>query len=341
LKGGKAKMDYKAIIAIIGVIAVLIALFAGSKKVRMPTRWIAGVLIVTAVVGYAFPGQIGFLGFLDDQVKIGGSTLSVGDEPASNVPGTICAVEDTTVTLTSVNAFTDVSAGGTHRYSLNGNPALTIADAGTFTASPGDRLKVLWQNASTSAGYYSDVSDIVIACKGTQTVSTKLYQNGTLTIDVFNEGGNLIDSSNNETLAAGDTVTLKAELTGQYQRGFPYGGIVIAEWNGTEIDDVILNFGGAKVDTPDFFTRNTSYPSQVATYSVPQLLGNIKVTGTMYIDADDAVNPDDSSPIALRWYPSNYYIDDDKGGAFEGPAAEDEDNVRTYSNSTVFNVVIQ
>src|SRR3990167_3931556 len=75
-------------------------------------------------------------------------------------------VEDTTVTLSATDAFNTSASGGTHRYRINGGPATTVADAGTFTALPGDVLSVLWGNGATTSGYYSFSQQLVVPCKG-------------------------------------------------------------------------------------------------------------------------------------------------------------------------------
>ena len=64
--------------------------------------------------------------------------------------GTQCGVEDTTVTLSALNAYTAAAVGGRHVYRVNGGPVTGVADAGTFTASPGDVIQVLWANGTST-----------------------------------------------------------------------------------------------------------------------------------------------------------------------------------------------
>lgn len=270
------------------------------------------------------------------------TTVTLAGGQATTSGGGICAVEDTTVTLSAINKFTSVATGGTHRYRVNGAPALTVSDAGTFAASPGDSLEILWNNGSeTNTAYYSAVSKELIPCAGTKTFSSEVVSNGTLTIEVFNEEGNLIvDASENETLGAGDVVTLSARMKGTFQTGHPYGGVIVAMYNNSAYDDVIVDFGGSKVSTPQFYTvTGTAYTTK--SYSVPAILSTEIIPGTITIDVDDVDNPGgQDSAINLTFYSNDYFVNEDLGGAFEGPAVQDEDDAQTKEYTVVSNIAV-
>lgn len=333
---------------VIWVLASIILLVGISALMRRSREKVIGVdknvfgFIALVLGGLLVAGQLGYInlgieGAVPQSIKDTIKPLATQGTPTAG-SSTLCAVEDTTVTLSALNKFLQTSAGGTHRYRINTNAPLTVADAGTFTASPGDSVQVLWENESRSGSYFSDISSFTVPCKGTYTQTVEVYQNGTLTFDVFNQEGNLIDgNAENETLAAGDTVTLSTKLTGQYQRGFPYGGVIIAEYNTSEVDDVIVNLGGVKTNVPDFFTVSNTINTAKA-YTVPAILSNKELVGSVYIDADDTNNPGTGSDVVLRFYPTNPFINEDNGGAFEGAAVEDEDDARTYGHSTASTV---
>jgi hypothetical protein len=325
------------------VLAILAVAVNMKKKTRQATGWIGGILLVFGAIGLLFPGTIAFL---DYDVGSSGPTLAVSPVSGGSQPVQlgVCppgSVEDVTVTLAAQNKYTAAASGGTHRYRVNGAPATTVSDAGTFTASAGAEIEVLWYNASTSGGYFSDTSVHRLDCgAGAPTLSRELVSNGTVTIQVFNEEGNLINgAAENETLAAGDVVTLEAKLKGQFQNGMPYGGILIAEYNTSEIDDVIIDFGGSKVSTPDLFTVSATV-SGTKTYSIPAILSNQILDGTITIDADDTQNPGQVEDIDLYLYKNNYFINYDTGGSFDGPAVEDEDDAATMSGREVFVLAI-
>lgn len=324
---------------ILGIAAILLtqilAKGKSGKGTRMIGLWVGGILTVLAVVSFVSPGTIPFL---EGEIPMGGGALSVSTQPGSPLVGGQCVgIEDTTVTLSAVDKYTQASTGGTHRYRINGAPALTVSDAGTLTASPGDVIEILWENATQSVSYFSDISKEVVPCAGTVTYSKELFQNGTVTIDIFNEEGDLIDNGvNNETLAAGDVVTLLSRVKGTYQRGIPYGGVMVTEWNTTSIDDVIVEFGGAEVEVPGVFTITLGTEAKTKAFSIPGVETNNMVEGKITIDVDDSFDPtvggDDS--VKITFYPYNYYINEDKGGIFNELGVEDEDDIQTYQHTT-------
>ena len=335
-------MDYGNLVLWIAGILVAIAVgslvFGSSKKSIKIAKWtgvIGAVGLLTLV-----PFVATNLPFLSNQINFGGSTLAVGDagtEDAgtpSNLVNTgkttLCAVEDTTVTLSGEDFYTSVGTGGTHRYKVGNNIASTVSNAGTFTASPGDVLNVLWMNGSeTSSSYFSASKSYTVPCIGTFPVTEKLYRNGTVTIEVYNEEGNLIATTvENETVSAGDVVTLSMKLKGAYQRASPYGGVLIAEYGIPVLDDVIVDFGfPTKVATPSFYTlTNGSQTSK--TYDVPPIFGTESLSGQITIDVDDTRDPTavQVDVINLTYRAKDYFINQKTGGSYDGPAVEDEES---------------
>ena len=338
-------ISYAIVLAILGFLAIFLTqVFARGKDaagIRKTWFWIGMIGLVPGLIALASPSTIPFL---QTEIGLGGGALSAGtgislpDKPSS----VICAVEDTTVTLSSNNKYTATSTGGTHRYRINGAPAQTVSDAGTLTASPGDTLQILWGN-ETIGNYFGSVSNEVIPCVGTKTFTTDLVQNGTLTVEVFNEEGNLIDTvQENETLAAGDVVTLSARLKGTYQRGFPYGGVMVVEFNGTgsssQIDDVILSFGGSETSVPSIYSITLGTFARTKAYTIPSIISNQILDGSIVIDADDTNNPGSAGDPLLTFYPNDYFINEDTGGSFDGPSADDEDDAQTFPHITTFTI---
>ncbi len=65
------------------------------------------------------------------------------------------------------------------------------------------------------------------------------------------------------------------------------------------------------------------------------------MVGSVVIDADDANNPSDlAGDIILTHYPYDYFVNEDTGGSFDGPAVEDEDDAATFNHATTFTVHI-
>ena len=304
----------------------------------------SGFLALVFVVG-----ALGIAGtdFLTDPIQdlVGGgdeTVLVVTTTPQPTViPG--CDVEDTTVTLSSKDQFTTAASSEIHRYTINGGAHKTLSDAGTFTASPGNSLQILYVNGSQGVSYFSAVATEVIPCQGTVEYTANLVTNGTMTIEVFNEGGNLISSSINETFAAGDVTTLDAKLKGTFQTGLPYGGVIVAEWNKSSMDDVIVNFGGSETSVPNIANTTYGSQSQKKAYTIPAFLSNEILVGSVVVDVDDKggatvarlLHPN-ANDILLTLYVNDYFVNEDTGGSFDGPAVEDEDDIQIRLHNTAF-----
>ena len=362
-------MGMNGILLVVGVVLLILG-FAKAGKSQGTGKtflWIGASLLLLTVLFPTLLGGPDAVSPLGDIFKGFGGGIGtqqpasvVINNPQPSIPtlSTICAVEDTTVTLSAINKYTQVAVGGQHAYRVGSAPISRVADAGTFTSSPGDLLTILWGNATTSAAYLSDVSTETVPCLGTVSLSREMLQNGTATIEVFNEEGNLVDStigtvpatSENETLGAGDVVTLRANIKGQYQRGFPYGGVLVVEMNGTgsgsTIDDMIADFGGKETSVPSIYSINKGTQSRTKAYTIPAILSNQVLSGTIVIDADDTNNPAAGTSAAagddpvLTFYAYNYYVDEDKQSSFTGPAAEDEDDVIAYGHVTQVMIAI-
>lgn len=307
---------------------ILLAVGAMTKKSSSRKQMFTVAFVIGAVglLPVVMPGTIPFL---EGEIGFGGTAAIT---TVQQTPSGICAVEDTTVTLSAVDKYTASATGGTHRYRVNGAPALTVSDAGTFTASPGDSVEILWMNSTQGNSYIGKVDKVTVPCAGTKTFSTDLYQNKTLTFEVFNEEGNLVvDDTENETISAGDVVTLRMVLKGTHQGGFPYGGLIVVEYNSTAYDDVsLLAFGGSEVEVPFSHTLlGTAYKAKA--YSIPPILSNKILDESIVIEADDTVDPTATGgDINMTWFTYDYYVNNDNGGSFDGPDAENQNGAVTH-----------
>src|SRR3990167_905145 len=159
------------------VIAVLLAItgaLISKSRTRKKVLWIGGIIGVIGIIGiFAFPTYV-FSYDATTGVKFfavaGGAYIAPPVVNAGkNVDVTGCSVTDSqTITLSATNKYTNLATGGTHRYSLNGAPALTVSDAGTFTAYVGNSIKVLWMNGSTSS-YFGKPETFTVTCNGPRT----------------------------------------------------------------------------------------------------------------------------------------------------------------------------
>lgn len=236
-----SKLPMFWILAIAGIVALIFAFRVNARKEKM----VAGVgkgMVVLGVGAFAIGALYlsGLGGLITEQLEtplavVETVTVTTSTSPSASptVGGKCLGIEDTTVTLSAINEFTTAATGGTHRYRVNKAAPKTVSDTGTFTASPGDNLEILFENGTATSTTFSVLRNEVIPCSGTVEYTARIPLNGTMTVEVFNEEGDLISSTANESLEAGDVVTLESKLKSTYERGFPYGGVITAEYNST------------------------------------------------------------------------------------------------------------
>jgi hypothetical protein len=310
--------------------------------VKFTLDTIEEVKTIAGIVGVS--GGAGGLTCPTGYILQNGACVSTDDGNDVCPPGN--SIEDTTVTLSATNKYTSGSAGTTHRYKLNGAPALTVSNAGTFTALPVDILSILWGN-ETDTSYFGEVTNAVVPCAGTKTFTAQLVQNGSVTINVYTEGGDQINCvAYNESIGTGETPTLKIEMFAENKKGFPHGGVLTLELNGTAFDEqnIVLNLGDLAVtkltNSPNVHSI-TNTTNKVISWYVAPFEGTALHTGSITFDADDTYDPGASmdDPV-LTFRPYDYSVNENNGGAVEGPAVEDEVNVATFGHKTTKTICV-
>lgn len=299
-------------------------------------------LILGVLVAGLF-GMGAFDRFTGTQAATGAPAGSGGNIKIEGLPACI-GVDKTTVTLSASDVYdSSVSIGGNHQYKINGGTAKTVTNSGTFDASPDDKLLVLWgqgNNSGTSV-YLNKFVEYTLPCAGTKTFSEGLYRNGSITSRIFNEEGNLIDDVvENETLGAGDLVTLRHELEGSFERGqFANGGCAIVEYNNSNYDDVRVKYDKLgvekKISTPSYFTVS-ALGFSAKTYEVPPFVSNEKLTGSITVDVDNTNNPTSTgdaggagviggADIAVHYRPNEVRLNPDNNQFELFACGEDQD----------------
>ena len=333
------------VLIIVGILGLIFA-FSKKQKINNFNKWIFVVPLfaVVAVLGLYNLGYLEEWGFLTGTLAVSPPTPGATNIPQEGVCANgftlvdnacVCLTTDgsTTVTMSAVDEYTTAAVGGSHKYRINGNPSSIVADGGTFTASPGDSLEILWANESTT-GYFNKIEKVVVPCAGTRTFSSNLVSNGTLTMKFYNTDDNKIDGlSVNQSLSAGDTKTLKATFEGQYQKAYPYGFVAVIEYNKSSMDDVILQDSNgvelSKQTIPQSFSMTYGIDSASKGFLVSPQISSSDLNLKVVIDVDDSVSPGAAAAddIKLKLYSRQNYVDDKNGGVYVGPSAEDEYNV--------------
>ncbi len=306
-----------------------------EKKIMGIRKGILGIIFVGITV-FLITMQSGYLTDLGiSPLASGVGVMTIGDSEPTTIDVTGCDLgTKTTVTLSAVDKYTTQAVGGYHRYKINGAPAVELADKGTFTASPGDKITILWNN-ETSTGYYSVVGNYEVPCTGAKTFYVDAVNNGTLSSSLKDSDDDTIDgTSNNQSLDAGDVKDVTVKLSGQYQKDFPYGFDAIVEFNKTNMDDVVLSTEGGSVltSTNVLQSHSPTYSTESSrkAYLVDPIISNADLKLKVTLDADDSTAPGPSGgDVIITLYPRNYFINEDNLGAFEGPSAEDEDSSLT------------
>ena len=332
-----------AVVAVIALWMTWKASKVSGKTIANVNKTFVVIVFLAVGVGALYLSNLGsFIGVASPLAAAIGVGAGAGTGIITPIQATQCppgSVEDASVTFKGIDAYTLAASGGTHRVSRNGGPASAVSDGGTLTVSGGDTLDILWMNGTATGNYFSDKSSVTLSCSnGAPEVSQKLYRNGTVTLEVFNTNGNLISTSENQTMAAGDVKTLTMKVKGSYQRGQPYGGIIVAEWNNTVIDDVIVEMGGVPITVPQVDVPTYATSSGRKAYTVPAILGTAILEGQITLDADDSNAPAtvNTTNILLTYYSNNYFVS--STGVISGPAAETDQNVQTFGNRVRFNV---
>lgn len=323
------------IIGIVGIVGSQGFVKKSGKKRKNWTFFFGGI----AIVGLLGMSAVGVIPGLSGPINLGDTFAVTGGDNSQGIDVDVTGCDlgtKTTVTLSAIDKYTSLATGGTHRYRINGAPAVDIADAGTFTASPEDQITVLWANESKTL-YYGEIGEYKVPCAGAKTFYTELSQNGTLSSSLKDSDDIALEgSANNQTLSAGDVKTLSMKLSGTYQNDFPYGFVAVVEYNNTAIDDVILStVDGVELQSDvvlQSYSATYGAVSSKKAYAVSAINSNADLNLKVTIDADDSVNPSvGTADVIVTLYPKDYFINEKNGGEFEGPSGEDETNTLTRS----------
>ncbi len=343
-------MEYYLIALIFAVILGITGALIKTSGTRKKVLWIGGIIGVVGIIGiFAFPTAFitynagTGLSFFAVTGGTGSGEIDLGNT-GTVIDVTGCSTTDSqTITLSATDKYTSVATGGSHRYKINGAPALTVSDAGTFTAYVGNNIEVLWMNASLTS-YFSNPESFKVTCNGPRTFYTTLANNGTLTSSLKDNLGIAMTGGVNQTLGAGDVKDVQITLSGQYQKEFPNGFVGVIDYNKTTIDDVILNKDGinfASAIVPQTYSITYSSESNTKAYEIPAVLSNADLVFKVTLDADDTINPTVSgSDVILTLFPKNYFINEKNGGSFDGPSAQDENNAVTRTGSIAITINI-
>jgi len=266
-----------------------------------------------------------------------------------------CYIEDTTLTVGPAEEMYNPSTKVTtsyHRVFKNNVDKGLYADGSTLTVNPTDEISIIWaentsQGSTAPVGYYAAKQSFTVPCRGEVTAGEekdsdayKLYATdaNNVTVRVFNEdNGNLNSATDNETLAAGDQVTLDVSLLGTYEDAYsPFGPIVLViEGNDTSIKNFDLSFTGVSCSKTDVPGQHSvaSVDNKAWAFSCAKdgrgLRSNERWDGGLSIEVETSVNPTggDGNSIYMYRYDSDYYMNTDTGVEELGVETNDDSDV--------------
>ena len=248
------------------------------------------VVAVAAIIMFGGGGQ--------QSTTPDGGTSGAGS--SGNTGGTTtgqCAYAPTYSLSASDKWDNTVVISGAHRVIQDGEVPKTYSGTATET-NLGEKIKVMWGNGN--ATIYNVIQEYTISkCGLTPIVYKELVRNTSLTMQCFNEENNLIDDAGeNETVGAGDSVSLKCQILGVSERGMPHGGVIVAELNGSSyvgVDTQLTSITpelitGSKMSAPSFHTV-TSTANKASAWNVAPILGAGTREFTLTFKAESIENP--------------------------------------------------
>jgi len=223
----------------------------------------------------------------------------------------------------------DQNIGVGHKYILGDGAITTYSSATEFT--PGQSLKVLW-GAGNASQVNQEVATYNLNWCGKKTLTKDdMIRNKSMTMQCFNQEGNLIDdTTENETISAGEAVSLECEIHGVNDQGMKHGGLLVVELPTTYYDeedtDVTGGVLGGTATVPSAYTvSNTALKAFGWDVEAITDSGIRKFTLTVQADGtNDPLSAATTGDILMYLYSKNCY-EDSKTGDFDCGIV-DEDN---------------
>jgi hypothetical protein len=271
-------------------------------------------------------------------MKNGGSELNASKETESGTGIGQCPFGETTVKLSGFdynNKGTSITE--VHSIFVNGDYYGTLANLGTFTASPGDEVTVLFgNNTEASAGFYATKVTEKIGCVGTKTITGfQKDKVSSVTISLFNSDDGLINSGSdaNEVTASGEeTIEMKLKGTSEDFYG-EQNVIVVFDASSSVFQDVKVS-GAKKVSVPSQHTTVAS--TKAFAYELASIDGSAWETYSVVLEATSS-EPTLANNISVSLYDNAYFIDAETNEIVMGYEDEDYNDVGfTTATGTIY-----
>lgn len=273
--------------------------------------------------------------------KVGLSATGVSPQEEAGAQG-ICLVEDTTLALQGEKSFspgTSVS-GEFHRLFVNGIDKGLKADGSTTTVSPGDELKVIFgENSST---YYSNEIIMSVPCSGTYDMKGSLCQyDSSPSITVWDEDNAVLSASHAQAMGASSSYTLpfKIQATNDMCVGSVEhkgsGNVLCVQYNKTNFQSIEVE-GAKKAGEPyNTDADNASTGSSAhSCYFVEPVGDNGKIEGSFVIETT-SVNPSVQANMTIYLFDVDLDVDQDDLSTINDIQDEDSNDLGYTTTSWI------
>lgn len=243
-------------------------------------------------------------------------------------PAAGCQESTATVTWASQNA-------------LNVNEAVTgisylVKDEGSASApndtsyGVGSELEYL----ASASGFIDEIKTFEVPC-GKKTITTKLTEATSPSVDIFNSNNLIIDNvaTNQSAITDGASATLAMRLTGVNKK--TTGDMVVVIETNTSVDTITLGGATAGSEKPEFYATQVASNSKVFTFEVPAIVGAVSKNYDLVLTMKD--NQHYTGEVFITMYSKQAFEDTD--GLFK-VGIEDANGVATYEDSTTANFII-
>lgn len=269
-------------------------------------KGIASIWLI-AIVGLVIVGiSFGWFSGIGDALSATPSDDTVA--PVGYVPD----VEDTTVTFKSFDIENKgTGTGEVHTIWVNDQYFGTVADGGTATLSPFDKIMVLFGNNSESvSGFYPEMIKFDVPNRGTF-VATGFQKDKNSTV----VSATYLNSDDESLNAAGDaqavssggeeTGILKLQASSEDFYGDEYV-IVVLEGTQTVYEDIIIE-GASEATIPAKHSEASG--NKAFAYKVANMVGSKRTSYDVTVKAKDGQDPTTAHNLTVTLYDSSLYVD--------------------------------
>lgn len=241
---------------------------------------------------------------------------------------TTCPDSTAGLTWASQNALDVSSSVAGISYLVKDDEAATSSNGSTYGI--GHSLQYI----ASASGYIDEIKTYEVPCGG-GTVTTKLTEATSPTVDVFNSNNLIIDNvaTNQSAIADGASATMAMRLTGVNKK--TTGNLVVVIEVNSSVDTITLGGTEAGTQKPEFYSTQVASNSKVFTFEVPTITGAISKNYDLVITMKD--NQHYNGEVFVSMYSKQAFEDTD--GVFK-VGIEDANGVATYEDVTTADFII-